>query len=83
MGSSLMRAIKSAQPAEPTEVPDMASHSNQTPQMDIPQSENYEVDEPMPPVIPETGPSPTRDVPNVQSALDPPPGNWEVTQGDV
>ena len=83
MGSSLMRATKPAQPAEPAEVPDMASDTNQIIETDAPQSQNDEVDQSMPPVPPEMGPSPTKDVSNVELALDPPPGNWEARQDDV
>ena len=83
MGSALMRAIKPAQPVEPTEAIDMPSPSNQNPPMDAQQIPNVEDETPLPPVAPETGPSPDQDMSHNVPHLDPPPGNWEVSQDDV
>ena len=85
MGSSLMRAPKPAQPAEPTEVPDMASHTNQIIETNVPSSQNVndEVNQPVPSAPPDMGPSPTQDMSNADMVLDPPPGNWEIRQDDL
>ena len=83
MGSSLMRAIKPAQSVEPTEAIDMPSQPDQIPPMDVPQTPNVEDEPPLPPVTPETGPSPDQDMSDAVPHLDPPPGNWEVSQDDV
>ena len=83
MGSSLMRATKSAQRAEPTEATDIPSQQDQIPPMDVPQSTNAEAEQSIPPVVPETGPSPDQDMSNVAPVLDPPPGNWEIGHDDV
>ena len=94
MGSSLMRAVSSALPSEPTEATDTPSQQDPfppmdidpTPPMDVPPSTNEDVDPPRPPIVPETGRSPNQDEDLSFAAvppLDPPPGNWEIGHNDV
>ena len=78
-----MRALKPAQPVEPTEATDMPSQPDQVAPMDALQNTNVDDEPPLPPVAPETGPSPDQDMSDVAPILDPPPGNWEISPDDV
>ena len=51
--------------------------------MDVPRAVNIEADHSIPPVVPETGPSPLQDMSNVAPALDLAQDNWEASQDDV
>ena len=66
-----MRAIKPAQPVEPTEAIEMPSPTNSNPPMGAQQIPNVENEPPLPPVAPETGPSPDQDMSHTVPHLDP------------